>query len=138
MVKWGPMLEPFEEFGKDFVGSFSLAVDVYEDKDNIIVEAPMPKADPEQININIENNVLSISASNQKKTEVDDKNYYRKEIKAGSYSRSISLPKAVVGDKAKAEYEDGILKITVPKSETAKPKKIKVNIKKNKLKNNNI
>lgn len=126
MVKWGPMLEPFEEFGKDFVGSFSLAVDVYEDMDNIIVEAPMPNADPEKININIENDVLSISASSEKKTEVDEKNYYRKEVRSGSFSRSISLPTTVKGDKANAEYEDGILKITIPKSEKTKPKKIKV------------
>ena len=132
MMKWGPMLEPFEEFGKDFVGSFSLAVDVYENKDNIVVEASLPNIDPERINLNIENNILSISATNEKKTEVDEKNYYRKEIRAGSFSRSVSLPTAVDGNRAKAEYEEGILKITIPKLESAKPRKIKINTKKTK------
>ena len=128
LVRYSPFMEPFEEWEKEMQG-FAPALDVYEDKDNIIIEAPLPKIDPEKININIEDNVLSISGASEKKTEVDDKNYYRKEVRAGSFNRSVALPAAVEGDRAKAEYEDGILKITVPKSEQAKPKKIKIEVK---------
>lgn len=131
LVRYSPFMEPFEEMEKQMQG-FAPALDVYEDKDNIIIEAPLPKIDPERIDINIEENVLSISGASEKKTEVDDKNYYRKEVRVGSFNRTVALPASVEGDQAKAEYEDGILKITVPKSEKAKPKKIKVVVRKSK------
>lgn len=137
LVRWAPFMEPFEDWDKDLEGfaspytkGFAPALDVYQDKDNVIVEAPLAGVDPEKVNISIENDVLSISGQAEKKTEVDEKDYYRKEVKYGSFYRSVALPVAVQSDKANAEYENGILKITIPKSEEAKPKKIKVAIKK--------
>lgn len=103
------------------------AMDVYEDKDNVIVETPLVGIDPSKVNIEIEDNILKISGQSSHKSEVDDKNYYRKEVRYGSFFRAVSLPKAVVGEKAQANYKDGILKISVPKAEEAKPKKITVN-----------
>lgn len=100
------------------------ALDVYEDKDQVIVETPLVGIDPAKVNIEIEDNILKISGQSSHKSEVDDKSYYRKEVRYGSFYRAISLPKAVMGDNAQANYKDGILKISVPKAEEAKPKKI--------------
>lgn len=105
------------------------AMDVYEDKDNVIVETPLVGIDPSKVNIEIEDNILKISGQSSHKSEVDDKNYYRKEVRYGSFFRAVSLPKAVVGDKAEANYKDGILRISVPKADEAKPKKITVTAK---------
>ena len=77
-----------------------------------------------------ENNVLTIEGKSEQKTEVDEKNYYRKEVRCGSFHRSVALPTAVDASKAKAEYEEGMLKIRIPKDEKELPKSIKVDIKK--------
>lgn len=102
------------------------AMDVYEDKDTVIVETPLVGIDPSQVSIEIEDNILKISGQSSHKSEVDDKNYYRKEVRYGSFYRAVSLPKAVVGDKASATYKDGILKIAIPKADEAKPRRISV------------
>lgn len=134
LIRWTPFLEPFEEMDKMFSefmpGSrgpgFMPAVDVYEDKDNIIVETQLAGIDPEKIDISIENDVLSIKGEGEKKSEVDDKNYYRKEIRRGSFYRSIPLPARVLGNQASAVAEAGVLKISIPKAPEGKPKKIKI------------
>jgi len=109
---------------------FTPAVDMYEDKDNIVVETQLGGIDPDKVDISIENNVLTIKGESEKKSEVDDKNYYRKEIRRGSFYRSIPLPTKVDGDAASAVNEDGVLKITVPKAVEIKPKTIKIQNKK--------
>ncbi|PIR77398.1 MAG: hypothetical protein COU30_02685 [Candidatus Magasanikbacteria bacterium CG10_big_fil_rev_8_21_14_0_10_38_6] len=110
--------------GKQF--GFTPAIDMYEDKDNIIVETQLGGINPENVDISIENNVLCLKGESEKKSEVDDKNYYRKEIRRGSFYRSISLPTKVDGESAKAINEDGILRITIPKAPEVKPKTIKI------------
>jgi len=109
---------------------FTPAVDMYEDKDNIVIETQLGGIDPEKVDISIENNVLTIKGESEKKSEVDDKNYYRKEIRRGSFYRSIPLPTKVDGEAASALNEDGVLKITVPKASEVKPKTIKIQTKK--------
>jgi len=109
---------------------YTPAVDMYEDKDNIVIETQLGGIDPEKVDISIENNTLTIKGESEKKSEVEDKNYYRKEIRRGSFYRSIPLPTKVDGDKASAVNEDGILKITVPKALEMKPKTIKIQTKK--------
>lgn len=109
---------------------FTPAVDMYEDKDNIVIETQLGGIDPDKVDIAIENNVLSIKGESEKKSEVDDKNYYRKEIRRGSFYRSIPLPTKVDGENASAVNEDGILKITIPKAPEVKPKTIKIQSKK--------
>ncbi|MFA5069992.1 MAG: Hsp20/alpha crystallin family protein [Patescibacteria group bacterium] len=124
------------EFDEDFFNlpdkmmGFTPAVDIYEDKDNVIVESPLAGLDPEKVNIEIEDNVLKISGASEKKSEVDEKNYYRKEIRAGSFYRAVALPKAVEGSKAEATFDKGILKVVIPKKEEARPKKIAIKAKK--------
>lgn len=140
IIKWTPLLEPFEEMDKmfnDFMPStramgngFMPAVDMYEDKDSIIVETQLAGIDPDKVNISIENDILSIKGESEKKSEIDEKNYYRKEIRRGSFYRSIPLPTHVSGDKATAETEGGVLKIMIPKAPEAKPKTIKIQTKK--------
>jgi HSP20 family protein len=103
---------------------------MYEDKDNIVIETQLGGIDPEKVDISIENNVLSIKGESEKKSEVDEKNYYRKEIRRGSFYRSIPLPTKVDGDQATAVNEEGVLKITVPKAAEVKPKTIKIQNKK--------
>lgn len=113
--------------GFDLV-NFTPAVNVSEDKDRVIIEAPLAGIDPEKVEIEIEDNVLKISGSSEKKSEVDDKDrhYYRKEIRSGTFYRAVALPKAVEGAKAEASFKNGILTVTVPKSEAAKPRTIKI------------
>lgn len=113
--------------GVDMV-NFTPAVNVSEDKDHVIVEAPLAGIDPSKVEIEIEDNVLKISGSTESKTEVDERerHYYRKEIRAGSFYRAVALPKSVEGSKAEAAFKNGILTITVPKSDAAKPRSIKI------------
>ncbi|MHC1591326.1 MAG: Hsp20/alpha crystallin family protein [Candidatus Helarchaeales archaeon] len=106
------------------------AIDMYEDEENVIVETALAGIDPEKVNITVEDDVLKIEGSSEHKSEVEDKNYYRKEMRSGSFTRQVALPKRVKSDETKAEYTDGILKITLPKTDDIKPKKIKVDIKK--------
>jgi HSP20 family protein len=138
IIKWtpAPFLEPFEEMEKmfsDFLPSwrggqagFVPAVDMYEDNNNVIVETELAGIDPEKVDIAIENDVLVIKGESEKKSEVEDKNYYRKEIRRGSFYRSIPLPAHVLGDQASARAADGVLKISIPKAPESKPKTIKI------------
>ncbi len=140
IIKWAPFFSELDDMeetinsmlptvrGKQL--GFTPAIDMYEDKDNIIVETQLGGIDPNNVNISIENNVLCLRGESEKKSEVDDKNYYRKEIRRGSFFRSISLPTKVDGDNAKAVNEDGILKISIPKASEIKPKTIKIENKK--------
>jgi len=141
LIKWTPFLDSFEDMDKmfsDFLptvpgrrGGFTPAVDMYEDKNNVIVETQLAGINPEDVAISIENDVLCIRGESEKKSEVDDKNYYRKEIRRGSFYRSIPLPTRVLGDKAEARAEDGVLKISIPKAPEGKPKTIKIQTKRN-------
>ncbi len=136
LIKWTPFFSELDDMDKvmnemlpSVRGSqygFTPALDMYEDKDNVVVETQLAGIDPEQVDISIENNILSIKGESEKKSEIEDKNYYRKEIRRGSFYRSIPLPTKVDGDKAVAVNEDGILKITIPKAPEVKPKTIKI------------
>ena len=132
IINWSPMrdLDRFFEDGiswNDF--DFVPAMDIYQDKDNVIVETSIVGIDPEKVDISIENDVLTVSGKTEERKETKREDYYRKEIRSGSFSRSIILPMGVKGDHAEAHYEKGILKITLPKAEEAKPKRIAVKVK---------
>lgn len=140
LIKWSPFLSDnyfddmdkmISEFAPAVRGAngFMPAVDMYEDQDNVIVETQLAGIDPEKIDISIENDVLCIKGEGEKKTEVEEKNYYRKEIRRGSFFRSVSMPTRVLGDQASAVAEGGILKISIPKAPEAKPKSIKIKTK---------
>ncbi len=120
------MFSDFWSSLRDRQNDFMPAIDMYEDKDNVIVEAQLAGIDPENVDVSIENDVLTVKGEGEKKNEVEDKNYYRKEIRRGSFYRNIPLPTGVEGDKANAVAEDGVLKITVPKTTEKKSKTIKI------------
>ena len=140
LIKWTPFFPEFDDLGKTMEDmlpavrgnqfGFTPAVDMYEDQDNIIIETQLGGIDPDKVSIAIENNVLSLKGESEKKSEVDEKNYYRKEIRRGAFYRAIPLPTKVDGDSASAVNEDGVLKITIPKATEAKPKTIKIQTKK--------
>jgi len=141
LIPWRPWLwRPWEEIEKLFeeVGEkwpeiksaeFVPPVDVYEKGNNVIVETPITGIEPEKVDISFENNTLILKGKSEKKSELEEKNYYRKEIRYGSFYRAIGLPTKVISDKAEATYEDGILKITIPKAPETKEKKVKIKIK---------
>jgi len=139
LIKWTPLFPEasgFEDMDKMFSelspsfwagrNGFTPAVDIYEDKNNVIVETQLAGVDLENVNISIENDVLIIKGEGEKKSEVEDKNYYRKEIRRGGFYRSVALPAHVNGEKASAEAIDGVLKISIPKATGSKPKTIKI------------
>jgi HSP20 family protein len=123
-----PQITPqnYDDMFADFGGDITPAVDVYEKDNNIIVEAPLPGIDPDNVQVAVENDVLSIEGSSEKKTEVDEKNYYRKEVRSGSFHRAVALPAGVDGEKAVASYKKGVLTVTVPKAAQAIKKTIKI------------
>jgi HSP20 family protein len=130
MMRWSPFRDLDRIFDEDMWPStgFMPAMDVRQDKDNVIVEMALPGIEADKVDINVENDVLTVSGHREEKNEIKREDYYRKEIREGSFSRSVVLPMHVKGDKAEAMYEKGMLKITVPKAEEAKPKKIAVKV----------
>ncbi|MFA5126598.1 MAG: Hsp20/alpha crystallin family protein [Patescibacteria group bacterium] len=127
LIPWTPFLDTFDGLEKS-LNNFVPAVDVYEDKENVFVEATLAGMKPEDVSINIHDDVLSLEGSRASSSEIDEKNYYRKEVRTGSFHRAIVLPVSVQGDKAQASFKNGLLKITLPKEERAKSKNIKINI----------
>lgn len=143
IVKWSPFLFPSwaeemdkmfsAEGGPRFAGDgtgFTPALDVYETKDSVVVETPLAGVDPKDVEVAVENGVLTIKGENKKETEVDDKNYYRKEVRSGAFYRQVALPAKVQDDKVTAEFENGMLKVILPKAPEAKTKTVKVAVKK--------
>lgn len=130
IIRWNPWadMDQFDRFFDGMPQAFAPAMDVYEDKDNVYVDSPLPGVNPSKVNITIEDNILKIEGSMEKKSEVDEKNYYRKEVRAGSFFRSVALPTHVISDKAEATFDNGMLKLRIPKAEEVKPKKIEVKV----------
>jgi HSP20 family protein len=107
-------------------GSWSPNVDIFENKDQIVIEAELPGLRPEDVDISIENNVLTIHGERkfEKKDETD--NYLRVERSYGSFTRSFTLPPTVSSENVDAVFENGLLRLTLAKREEAKPKKIEI------------
>jgi len=104
------------------------AVDIYETEHELVVKADLPDIKPEELDIRVENNILTIRGERKFEKKVNENNYLRVERTYGSFSRSFSLANTVNSEAIKAEYKDGVLTLTVPKREEAKPKQIKVNV----------
>jgi HSP20 family protein len=118
--RWLPLM-PLRKF-------MAPAMDIYEEKDNIIVEMPLAGVPPEKVDISIENDILTVKGEVEEKKETKEADYYHKEIKRGSFMRQASLPVSVKGDDAVAETANGMLKIVIPKAEKPKSKKISVKL----------
>ncbi len=109
-----------------------VTLDMYQTEDEMVVKASLPGLTTEDVDISIENNVLTIRGEADESTEEKQGDYILRERHSGSYSRSVRLPKNLTTAKTEATFEDGVLTVTIPKSEDAKPETIKVKaVKKN-------
>lgn len=104
------------------------ALDLHEDKNSFVVKAELPGMKKEDIEVSLHEGMLSISGERKSETKHEETEIYRAERFFGRFQRSVTLPAAVAADKVKAAYKDGILTITLPKTEEAKPKQIEVAI----------
>ena len=117
-------LQPFGN--GDWAGSAAPAVDVAETADKITVTATVPGVKPDDIKITLTGDILQISGESKAETEREEATYHVRERRFGSFSRAIALPTTVLADKVAAEFENGVLKLTLPKAEEVRPKAIKV------------
>lgn len=108
--------------------NLGMPLDVAETQSGFVVEASLPGVKPEDLDITIQNNVLTISGeTRQQQSNGEKPNYHRVERRYGRFSRSISLPAQVQSDKVEAQLANGILRLEIPKAEAARPRKISVN-----------
>jgi HSP20 family protein len=110
-------------------GLAGLAIDMYQTDDDVIVKAAIPGMKADDIQISVTGDVLTLSGEYKQSRDEEKANYLLREQRYGSFSRNLQLPTSVVADKAKAEFENGILTLTLPKAEAAKPKSITVKAK---------
>src|SRR5437867_13424737 len=138
LIKW----DPFREFDtlNERVGGFlrknweapmsttvwNPAVDIFENENEVVVKAELPGMNAKDIDVRLENNVLTLKGERHFEKETKEENYHRIEREYGTFSRAFTVPTAVNGDKVTAEYKDGILKVVLPKKEETKLKQIKV------------
>ncbi len=116
----GPRLVPWEgpEFG--------FPLDIYEIEDSLVVKASLPSVKPEEVDVSVTGDILTIKGETKSEEEVKRENYHRQELRYGSSCRSVPLPTQVEHGKAEAVFEQGMLTVTLPKAAEAKPKTIKV------------
>jgi HSP20 family protein len=138
LIKWSPFFEPFE-MDKFFEGMVPAntrqnglvpAIDIYEKNNAVVIETALPGVNPKDVELSVENGVLVIKGQSERKTEIDEKDYYRKEIRSGSFMRQVALPEGILQDNAKAAFKDGILLIEFPKTEKKEAKPIKIDVQK--------
>ena len=141
LTRWNPnrdlrtMNQAMDNWFSDFNDWFSArslgtpSVDVFENDESLIVKAEMPGFKPEDVDIRVEGNLLTMRGQTQQHTDNQDGQYHLRERRQSSFTRSIALPSYVQVDKANAEFENGILTLTLPKVEEARPKRITVTAK---------
>lgn len=133
LIKWEPLNELDRLFDDRFFmplmkPSIDLSVDMYEEDGAIVAKMSLPEIDLKDIDVTIEDNILKISGKREEEEEIEKKDYYSKEIRRGSFSRSMRLPKEVEGSKARASYKDGMLTISVPAVKGAEDSVVKVRV----------
>jgi HSP20 family protein len=119
----------FERAGDESnLTSWAPSVDIYETEPELVVKADLPDVDSKDLDIRVENNILTIRGERKFEKKVSEEKYLRVERAYGSFSRSFSLANTVNAEAIKADYQNGVLTVTIPKREEAKPKQIKVNV----------
>jgi HSP20 family protein len=114
--------------GESNLTTWAPAVDIYETEHQLVVKADLPDVDAKDLDIRVENNILTIRGERKFEKKVDQENYLRVERAYGAFSRSFSLANTVNSEAIKADYQNGVLTLSIPKREEAKPKQIKVNV----------
>jgi HSP20 family protein len=141
LVRW----EPFREvislrqamdrlFEDSFVGlprltmdgSGEFPIDIYQDKKNLVVKAALPGVKPEELDITIADDILTIRGEHKEEQETEEDDYIHRERYYGAFSRSVAIPTKVKSDKAEASFEEGVLTLTLPKAGEIKPRQVKV------------
>ncbi|MDD3374111.1 MAG: Hsp20/alpha crystallin family protein [Candidatus Omnitrophica bacterium] len=110
-------------------GQWAPAVDVYDSKDSLLVKADLPGLTKDEIEVSIHDGSLILKGEKKKDTEVKEEKYFKTERFYGSFFRTIPLPASVDVNKVDAKYQDGVLTLTLPKKEEAKPKQISIDVK---------
>jgi HSP20 family protein len=110
------------------LSAWAPAVDVYEDAEQMRLTAELPGLDPKEVDIRIENGLLTLRGERKLEKEEKQENYHRIETRYGSFVRSFALPNYVDTDKVRAEFKNGLLNVFLPKREESKPKQIKVKV----------
>lgn len=142
LAKWNPFKELIDVrddfdrlvdriFSRDFdlwEGGRTPSIDVYEEGDNIVVKAEIPGVKKEDISVSLTGDTLTITGKKSEEKEVKRENYYRKEIRSGAFSRSLTLPVQIDKDKVKAKYKDGVLELVLPKAPEEKEKEVKIKV----------
>jgi HSP20 family protein len=103
-------------------------VDVFESGESIVLKADLPDVKKDEVDISIENNTLTLKGERKMEKETTEKNFYRMERSYGTFTRSFTLPPTIAPEKVEASFENGVLTITLPKREEAKPKQIQVKV----------
>jgi HSP20 family protein len=104
------------------------ALDVFEDKDDLVVKAELPGMEKDNVEVNLTDHTLTIKGEKKKEEEIKEEKYYRSERSYGNFVRTLELPVTVQADKVRASFKNGILEVRLPKTEEAKTKEIKVKV----------
>ena len=125
IVRW----DPFRDFGFSAPSSWMPPVDIFQTGDHeLVLKAELPDMERDNIDINIENFVLTVKGEKKLNTEVKEEQYHHIERRYGSFSRSFSLPQTVDSNRVSAEYKNGVLTVRLPLREEARPRTIKVDV----------
>ena len=116
-------------FGEEGIGrgAWNPSVDIYENKDQIVLEAELPGMKQDDFELTVENNVITLRGERQFEKKEESDNYHRVERSYGSFTRSFTLPQTVSAEGATAEYSNGVLRVTLPKREETKARRIQIN-----------
>ena len=139
IVRWEPFASLEDRVNRLFDQSFTRttesdlaawapAVDIFETEHELVVKADLPDVPEKDIDVRVENNTLSIRGERKFEKDVNEENYLRVERAYGSFTRSFSLPNTVSPDAIRAEYNNGVLTVHLPKREESKPKQIKIGV----------
>ncbi|HVA71536.1 MAG TPA: Hsp20/alpha crystallin family protein [Candidatus Limnocylindrales bacterium] len=143
MTRWDPFRNPSslqEQVNRLFESTFprqgdqstltawAPAVDVYETENELVIKADLPEINDKDLDIRVENNMMTIHGERKFEQHVKEDSYLRMERAYGSFSRSFSLPNSVNTEAIKADYKNGVLTVTLPKRAESKPKQVKINV----------
>ena len=149
LIRWKPITEVWDPFGNLAevraemnhlldpalrahgglaAGAFAPALDVVEEKDSFLVKADLPGLSKEYVSVSIQDNYLTLKGEPKHEVEQKESNFYHQERVYGQFVRTVELPARVEVSKVTANFKDGVLHVTLPKSEEAKPKEIKVSV----------
>ncbi len=140
LMRW----DPFEDIGtmrrsmdrllddvftRDLAGvAWEPGVEMFETDHEVVVRAALPNIDPKQVDITLTNDTITLKGESKHEQEEKNRNYYRRELRSGTFSRTLPLGTEVTSGDAKAVYKDGVLEIRIPKSERVKPTSVKVQV----------